>query len=267
MYSFNIILTEICNANCTHCYMKNDNKIKRTLTKRQIDTIINKLPLNTKKIVLTGGEIFLVKNLLMYTIDKIKEKYNNIEIELESNGIYFYKSNNTLKLFKELDTKGVSAIRFSIDPFHESGGVDLYRVKGLKKYQDNLNIEIKYLVQEKALGIGEASKLNSNQKSNNNCMNHSSTKNNPYFFIDIEGNIYLCAWKCIPPIGNIFKDNMNTVIRRLEEDFFSLILIGKIEDAYSLINENKKEEYIQYVRENGQCMLCYKISEKRNNNK
>lgn len=263
MYSFNIILTERCNAKCSHCYMRNDTFPKLTLSKNQVDLIINKLPKNTKRIILTGGEIFLEKDLLMYSINKIKKFNSDIEIDLESNGIYFYKNDNPLKLLKELEKSGISSIRFSDDPFHKSGGVDLEKVRKIKEYQKDVKFQIKYLVQEKAFGIGQAKKLSDDRKNNANCMNHASTKSNPYFFLDIRGNVYLCAWKCIAPIGNMFVDDMNTIIERLKDEFNSLILVGKIEEAYALINNDKKEEYKNYTRCNGQCMLCAKLNEKR----
>lgn len=74
MYRFNIILTELCNANCSHCYMNlNSKKNKNTMSFDEIDIIIDKIPYNTSSVTLTGGEIFLVKDLLFHTIKKIKK--------------------------------------------------------------------------------------------------------------------------------------------------------------------------------------------------
>ena len=96
MYSFNIILTEICNARCSHCYMAS-NDSKKTLTKEEIKAIIDIMPNNTKSVVLTGGEIFLVWDLLIYTIKQLRYKFPNIIIGLESNGITLYKGLETAK--------------------------------------------------------------------------------------------------------------------------------------------------------------------------
>ena len=128
MYRFNIILTECCNASCTHCYMGYDKK-NISMSKNDIDTIICEIKYNTESVVLTGGEIFLKKELLFYTIKKIKEQNPNIIVKLESNGIYFYKDFSQVedKLI-ELKNLGVESIRFSLDPFHESGGIDLEKV-------------------------------------------------------------------------------------------------------------------------------------------
>lgn len=77
--------------------------------------------------------------MLLYTIDKINSLNNNIEIELESNGIYFY--NNTFEKLSDFNNK-ITSIRFSDDPFHEAGGVNLSKVRKLKKYQDKLTYNI-----------------------------------------------------------------------------------------------------------------------------
>ena len=160
MYRFNIILTELCNANCSHCYMNlNSKKNKNIMSFDEIDIIIEKIPYNTSSITLTGGEIFLVKDLLFHTIKKIKEKNPKIKIQLESNGIYIYKSTNPYDILIELKKIGVDYIRFSDDPFHEQGGVDLEKVRDLKKYESNNTPAIKFLIQDKVLKIGKATNL------------------------------------------------------------------------------------------------------------
>lgn len=259
MYRFNIIITESCNANCSHCYMGN-NKSPKTMSKKEIETIISKIPKNTESIVLTGGEIFLHRDLLYYTIKKIKERNKNIKIKLESNGIYFYKKLDLAKeKLIELKNIGVESIRLSDDPFHASGGIDLEKVRNLKKLEDDKTPIINYLIQEKALSIGKAKNLDTIETENRNCMNNSHTVDNPYFFIDVKGNIYLCTWKCIPPIGNIIKEDMNLIIERLNDEFNQLILQGKIIEAMTLIDS---KDYSKYIKKHGECLLCNKIFNK-----
>ncbi len=257
MYRFNIILTEICNANCTHCYMGN-KKSTKSMTKKDIDIIINKIKETTESIVLTGGEIFLKKDLLFYTIKKIKEANPSIIIKLESNGSYFYKDmNSAQQKLEELSSMGVESIRFSLDPFHESGGIDLNKVKGLKELESSHTPNINFLIQDKALAIGKASSLAKEYTEKRNCMNNKNTINNPYFFVDVEGNIYICTWKCLPPIGNIIKEDLPTIVSRLDIKFNNLILQGKVLEAINLIDNNPSNK--TYVNKYGECMLCNKI--------
>lgn len=258
MYKFNIVLTEMCNANCSHCYMNlNSNKNKKTMSLEDIDKIVEKMPNNTISVTLTGGEIFLVKDLLFYTIKKIKEKNRNIKIELESNGIYFYKNRNSKELFIELKKMGVDFIRFSDDPFHKYGGVDLKKVRNLKQYESNKTPVIKFLVQDKVLKIGKAKNLDDKYIEKRNCMNTNKTINTPYLFLDVNGEVYICTWKCIPPLGNLITDSFDNIEKKLDDDFFKLILSGNILDAINLVN--KKEEYNKkIINDCGECALCNK---------
>lgn len=256
MYKFNIILTEICNANCSHCYMNsNSSKHKKTMSFEDVDKIIKKIPINTISITLTGGEIFLVKKLLFYTIKKIKEKNKNIKIELESNGVYLYKNNNPQELLVKLKKMGVDSIRFSDDPFHEDGGVDLEKVRNLKQYESDNTPVIKFLVQDKVVKIGKAKKLDNKYFEKRNCMNTNKTINTPYLFLNVNGDVFVCTWKCIPPIGNLINGSFNDIEKKLEDDFFKLILSGNILNAINLFN--KKEEYNKRIIDDyGECSLC-----------
>lgn len=104
------------------------------------------------------------------------------------------------------------------------------------------------------LALSQLSKIKKNIKKGN-CMNTEKTKENLYFFLDIEENIYLCSWKMINPIGNIFIDKMNAILARLKENFNEKILTGKIEEAFTLNNKSLKDN-IEYTKKYGQCMLC-----------
>jgi len=260
MFSFNIILTEICNAKCSHCYMASNNS-KKTLTKENVKSIIDMMPVNTKIVVLTGGEIFLVWDLLVYTVTQLRIKFSNIIIGLESNGIALYKG---LEIAKEklncLKQCGATFIRFSDDPFHEAGGVDLEAIRKLKELEGEVGLEIKYLVQTRALAIGNGASLDDEYKEKKNCMNTASTVENPYLFLDVEGNVYICAWKCVPPIGNMINGSWEEITNNLKYDFTKLVLSGQIEEAINSIekDDTKKQENIDHSKQNGQCMLCYK---------
>lgn len=258
MYHFNIILTELCNANCSHCYMSSSSSKKRkTLTKEQIITIISKLPENTATVTLTGGEVFLVGDLLDYTIKLIKNKLPNTKIEIESNGIYLYK-NNVKDILEYLKKIGVNSIRFSLDPFHSDGGVDLNKVRDLKEYQTSDTPIIRFLIQEQALAIGKAEELSKDKTTKMNCMNTKKTLNEPYLFLDIDGYIYPCAWKCVPPLGNIFADDFNEIENKMKDKFNTLLLCGQIEKAVSINSDLDINSLKTISKENGQCYLCIK---------
>ena len=257
MYNVSIIITESCNARCTHCYMGN-RLSKKTLSKKQIDTIINKLPENTESIAITGGEIFLHKGILYYALKQIQKQKPNIKIQIQSNGIYFYRNMNKVKKeFKTLKELGVDEIRFSDDPFHASGGVILEKVRSLKQYEGKDTPIIRYLVQDKALPIGKAAELDDNYKDKKNCMNNKNTIKHPYLFIDIRGDVFICNWEIVPPIGNIFNDKFSEIEKRLKEEFYSCILQGDILKAINIVSNDKNNK--EYIKEHGECMLCNKV--------
>lgn len=258
MNHFNIILTECCNAKCSHCYMANNSTKKKSLTKEQINIIAEKIANNTTSVTLTGGEVFVCKDLLYYSIKKIKEVAPSINIEIESNGIYLYNMENPVEELVKLKEMYVSSIRFSDDPFHKMGGVNLEKVRGLKKLESDNTPVIKYLYQTKAVAIGKAENLDLNDIAKANCMNKPTTINEPYFFLDIEGNVYLCPWKCSLVVGNIFNNSIEELIENSKRGINKYIIKGNIEKAISKyagvdINVISKES-----KENGQCYLCKK---------
>ena len=252
MYHFNIVITERCNAYCSHCYMNANNKNNLTLDHKQVRQLIGNLPDSTASIVLTGGEVYVERDLLYYILKQIKEKFPFIVVGIETNGKYFYENEDKIpeefKLLKEL---GVSFIRFSDDIFHEQGGIDLKKVRDLKKYNQLYGIEVKYLVQNDALPIGRAKKLESSYQGKRECMNSPKSYREPYLFMDINGNLYTCAWKCIPSVGNILKDSFSMIELNLYKGIQKDILKGNI----CAIIKGKKYQEIREKK--GTCMSCF----------
>lgn len=259
MFSFNLILTELCNAKCSHCYMSDDNKsLKKTIDYKDLECIINKFPADTKTVVFTGGEVFLKKDLLYFAVKKTHELNQNIEIGIESNGIFLYNNiNNATKELENLKNLGVSFIRFSDDEFHFQGGVDLERVRKLKVLESNKTPVIKFLCQNDAVAFGKAKSLPKTKIAIKNCMNNTKTVCDPYLFLDVNGNVFICTWKCAPSIGNLINESFETVKNRLTDDFNRLILSGKIEDAIDL-KFGESNDDLNFSKQFGQCMLCNK---------
>ena len=261
MFKFKIILTELCNANCSHCYMA-FNKSQKTMTEDDICLIINNMPLDTKKVVFTGGEVFLAQDLLLFAIKTLKEKFVDLNIGVETNGIVLYKNwdnaKTTMNLLKGL---GVSYMRFSDDPFHETGGVDLQKVRKLAKVGDEIGLKTRYLKQEKAVAIGKAVLLSDDFKKKGFCMNTKESTSNTYIFLDVDGNASICSWECIPPVGNMKTDSWEVIQNNLNKEFYQLILSGNILEAINLLEEDEKirEENGVFIKEHGECMLCNKI--------
>ena len=112
------------------------------------------------------------------------------------------------------------------------------------------------MVQDKVLKIGKAKQLNNECLEKRNCMNTKDTLKTPYLFLDVHGNVSICTWKCIPFLGNLINEDFSTIETRLQDNFFKLMLEGKIEEAIAYkegcnIKILKKES-----KKNGQCYLC-----------
>lgn len=74
-----IELTEHCNFNCIHCYLnhKNISVLSKDYYKRLIDDLYD---LGCFRLTITGGEVFLYKDLLYYVLNYAKQKQFLISI-------------------------------------------------------------------------------------------------------------------------------------------------------------------------------------------
>ncbi len=260
MARFNIILTEICNAYCSHCYMNaNSLGMRSTMKNEDIKSIINNMPNNTEKVVLTGGEVFLKEDLLFFALKEIRKRFADTEIEIESNGKSFYENKDkTIKTLKRLMEYKVDSIRFSLDVFHQMGGIDLCKVKSIKDTAKGLDIKIKFLEQDSAVPFGRAKMLEERYHRKSMCMNNVETLKNPYVFVDVKGNCYFCTWKISESFGNLIEENFEKLYEKLT-DLQKNILIGNIDKVikiYSEGNTKKINDLEKIAREKGQCLAC-----------
>ena len=86
--------------------MRQDRKNNlKSLSKFQIDRIINEIPQNTKKIVLTGGEIFIEKDLLKRINDSSKNNPDIIRFQIED-----YENNEVTNKYEEDSFNGLNGV-------------------------------------------------------------------------------------------------------------------------------------------------------------
>jgi MoaA/NifB/PqqE/SkfB family radical SAM enzyme len=87
-----IHVTKQCNLNCSYCYYYAGAKEDFELTTSEIKMIINDLPLlNPKRIVFTGGEPLLRKDIIELA-DSIKQVSKNIILGISTNGFLITQS-------------------------------------------------------------------------------------------------------------------------------------------------------------------------------
>ena len=262
-YRISIMLTEACNLRCSHCYMSANAKGK-TLTTEQIDKLIENLPMNCLRISITGGEPYMCRDKLYYILNKITQKFNkNLpEIRVETNGMFFYHDDETIKKeVEKLIQLGVATLRLSDDEFHEQGGLDIKKLRNVEKVvrENNLNIVVSTLFQDKAVAFGRAKELISDKIDKKTCLNRKESLIIPYFYTTIDGEVSTCAWKCAPSLGNCFKNSWDEIVEKLNTPIQHAIInsdILKVAEIVSGDDKDKFEHLKNIIETKGQCMAC-----------
>lgn len=262
-YRISIMLTEACNLKCSHCYMSANAKGK-TLSIAEIDYLIDNLPSNCLRISITGGEPYMCKDKLYYILNKINYKFKNPkpEIRVETNGMFFYFDDLTIKKeVEKLIEMGVSTLRLSDDEFHIQGGLDIKKLRNVEKVvkDNNLDIHVSTLYQDKAVAFGRAKTLEKNKLDKKTCLNRKESLVIPYFYTTIDGEVSTCAWKCAPSLGNCFKNSWKEIVYNLNTPIQEAILNSNIEEVARIVSkgdENKFKHIKNIIQTKGQCMAC-----------
>ena len=236
----------------------------KTLTTEQIDALINNLPMNCLRISITGGEPYMCKDKLYYILNKIKQKFikNMPEVRVETNGMFFYYDDETIKKEVEnLISLGVSTLRLSDDEFHEQGGLDIKKLRHIEAVvkENKLNIIVSTLYQDKAVAFGRAKELKTEKLDKKTCLNRKESLIIPYFYTTLDGEVSTCAWKCAPSLGNCFKNSWDEIVEKLNTPIQTAIIKSDILKAAEIVSGNDKDrfEYLKNIIETkGQCMAC-----------
>lgn len=127
------VFTQLCNDKCDHCY-NNSGPQGTKITEEECLQIIDNLPQQIGRIILSGGEPLAERKKLYLILDKLKEKYGNeTQIMLQTNGDLL-----TEEILETLIEKGVTRFDIaSIDRYHKAAGnrlmllADLFESKGV----------------------------------------------------------------------------------------------------------------------------------------
>lgn len=123
------VFTQLCNDVCDHCYNDSGPKGAR-ISEEECMAIIENLPSQVDRIILSGGEPLADKKLLYKILDRLNNKYHgSSQIMLQTNGDLINE-----KVLDTLIEKGVTRIDIaSIDRFHKFAGERLELLKALFK--------------------------------------------------------------------------------------------------------------------------------------
>lgn len=127
------VFTQLCNDQCAHCYNLSGPKGER-LSLEECLSIVENLPDNVDRLILSGGEPLAERKKLYPILDALQSKYRGeTQIMLQTNGDLM-----TGEILDELLRRGVTRIDVaSIDRYHKNAGkrleqlADLFKSRGM----------------------------------------------------------------------------------------------------------------------------------------
>lgn len=121
------VFTQLCNDECDHCYNNSGPRGER-ISEADCCSIIENLPAQIDRLILSGGEPLAERKKLYLILDKLKERYNGtMQIMLQTNGDLL-----TPKILDTLIEKGITRFDIaSIDRYHKNAGARLMELAEL----------------------------------------------------------------------------------------------------------------------------------------
>jgi organic radical activating enzyme len=121
------VFTQSCNDTCDHCYNLSGPRGTK-ISESECLAIIENLPLQVGRIILSGGEPLAEKNKLYLILDALQKKYEGkTQIMLQTNGDLL-----TAEILDILIEKGVNRFDIaSIDRYHKAAGGRLMELASL----------------------------------------------------------------------------------------------------------------------------------------
>lgn len=112
------VFTQLCNDDCDHCY-NDSSPFGARISQEDCFKIIDNMPNNVDRLILSGGEPMADIKLLHAILDKIRDKYQDrTQIMLQTNGDLL-----TTEKLQVLIDKGVTRFDIaSIDRYHKHAG-------------------------------------------------------------------------------------------------------------------------------------------------
>ena len=252
-YSLDLNITDKCNIQCSHCYMP---KRDLSLTKESAQLILKKIPKTLERLVISGGEPFLNYEVL-YEIVRLTKLNFKSRIRITTNGKFLYELKDKLSIeLQKLDNFGVDELVFSSDRHHFEAGIKYEKLLDIQEeiYKLGLNLKCKFLDVGEGVLIGEFIKKNPKKFEINNCLNRKVNIVKPYFFTSTEGDVYLCAFRNSPSLGNLLNEDWEIVSSRINDQMN--LLCGNIFPylVKKIYTDELVNDYLTY----GECYVCQK---------
>ena len=211
-----------CNRRCFFCPRVDPKKYPNISKSLDIE-VFKKLLNDLVKVEFNGrlsfsgfGEPLLTKNLVEY-VSLIKEKFNNVYIEITTNGDVLLSKNGTKRL-KELFDKGLTNVKVSLYDGPEQIEPMEKIKKDLKLSDEQFIIRKRYLGPDESFGLTISNRAGSVELKNE-VFEVAALKEplkQPCYFpfykmmIDYNGDVLICSndWKKEAPVGNISNESI-----------------------------------------------------------
>ena len=255
-YSLDINITDNCNLCCKHCYM---SKTSRSLEKKDVQTIFNKLPGSLNRIVISGGEPFLNEDVIYEICDVVRSRFKSAPtIRITSNGTLFYNSDSEIiNTLNKLQSAGVDQLRLSSDKYHLDAGVNADKLARIGEIAQQIGLKMSVDYLDIALGalVGNNKHNISEPFCKKECLNKKDNTYKPYLFMNTDGALYHCAFRSTPPLGNLLTDSWLSIANniRLNSANFSGDMLRIVLSTCKNTNE-VIHDYTLY----GECYVCEK---------
>ena len=155
---------------------------------------------------------------------------------------------------KPVDTESRMDIVELSHPQIESSQIVLSKYIQEEIYKLGLNLKCKFLDVGEGVLIGEFIKKNPKKFEINNCLNRKVNIVKPYFFTSTEGDVYLCAFRNSPSLGNLLNEDWEIVSSRINDQMN--LLCGNIFPylVKKIYTDELVNDYLTY----GECYVCQK---------
>ncbi len=243
MPNYVIFLTNRCNLKCPHCFWENGVR-DQSLSKKDLKRILKNLPNGRSfNILLTGGEITLEKDLLIYGLEelkKIRKRKGVINLEVQTNGSWLKDDEETYNLFEKFYELGVNNVQFaSNDQFHRTAGFDIRKRqhiidKAEKRFKKRMQVWGVYAESDLyKRGRAVENFPDSSERCQYPLKYEKPTRysvgdelRQPRFYIFPDGNLNICESGIPTPLGSAIENSIATIERKMSEEHQAFIWKG-----------------------------------------
>lgn len=228
-------ITNNCNIKCKHCCY-NCGPGKETMSKENIEKVVDHLPKNIKDLEITGGEVFTIKPTLYHTLSYLQsKKFQDLNVIVQTNGFWVTDEDSTYEVLKELYDLGVKKINFtSDDEYHIEQGINTEKLKYHK--ETPIRLALKKLKKEERkvfslpikIGLRGAKRIypfgrgksfpKEKLRKTSWCLAESILrKGKEHITIDPAGQVYPCCFGVTPSLGCAINTPLEELFEKARE--------------------------------------------------